>query len=350
MVVLCSQVVRMTLVRLCCLHHLLAFATGSFHIMTTLGTRTIATTTRRFFLDGQPQSTCRAPSTVAVAVVGGRPNDGTSDRNPKTEDILLELEKQVLASAQAHLDYNQVVQSLSLSDENDTRCRNFYDCRDDGDKDNENNNNNQKALRRNLTVGMDENKENGQLLNGPTSLEPIIRQTESLSSSSSWQIALAASTVSSVVVFGLFSNPYLSVLLFVVVFVVANVDPVDDDSELWGALARMVGRQTLHSYQGTIQPKARAVARAVVTGQEEVVALQRQIVLLEQENVQLRQWKRIRLQAEDQLSQYTVTELKDQCRQQGLPVGGKRTKLQLLVQLLEHKEEEEDDDKVGSII
>ena len=151
---------------------------------------------------------------------------------------------------------------------------------------------------------------------------------------STWQIALSAATVSAGGTFWLVThNLYVTAAVFVVVFFLARQDPVQDDS-LAGALARLLGRQTLQSYQAS-QPKLQALARAVVTGEEEVRQLRQQVQELQQQNQALMEWKEIRLAAEDQLSNYSLDELKELARRHKLPVGG--TKQQVLVRLLEER-------------
>jgi len=168
---------------------------------------------------------------------------------------------------------------------------------------------------------------------------PELDTVESSSSSSTtpasqWQIALAAAAASAGLVFWIWSfNGSVALVTFVLVFGLAVRDPLEDDS-VWGALARLVGRQTISSYQAS-QPKLQALARAVVTGEEEIVALQLQLQALQQENQALQQWKQIRLEAEDSLGDYTVPQLKEELRQAQLPVSG--TKLQLLTRLLEYQ-------------
>ena len=91
-------------------------------------------------------------------------------------------------------------------------------------------------------------------------------------------------------------------------------------------------RATLASYQ-TSQPKLTAVARAAVTGQDEVQTLRAKVKSLETENQQLRQWKVQRLWVEDHLQDYSMEDLKQRARDNQLAVGG--TKLQLLQRLVD---------------
>lgn len=232
------------------------------------------------------------------------------DENLLFVDII-EMEKQVLASAKAQVDYNHVVQVLSpLSSSSSSSSY--------------------------LPEKSKKQSPPPPLSSSTLPLAPT--------SSSSWQIALAAATSTSFITYTFVTknNVWMTVFCFIIVFGVALIDPIDDDSILWllGPLARLWGRQTLQSYKETIQPKAIAVARAVVTDNQEWIALQQRIVYLEQENADLMQWKQIRLQAEENLSNYTLAQVKEWNQNHGLPVGGlgKRTKLQLLTQVLEYEQ------------
>jgi hypothetical protein len=99
-----------------------------------------------------------------------------------------------------------------------------------------------------------------------------------------------------------------------------------------GPLARVVGRATLESAKAA-QPKVRALARAAVHGEEEWLAMQDKIERLEQENADLLLWKQQRISADEKLSDFTLDELKEQARVNGLTVGG--TKSQLMMRLVE---------------
>lgn len=193
-----------------------------------------------------------------------------------------ELEAQVLASAQAQLDYNHLVNLLSSPS--------------DG------------------------------------KLEKYFLSSKINSFTSNWNVSLAASVVFSLLAYLLFSNIFVSTCCFIGVFFVANTDPVADDNIL-GAVARMVGRETLKAFQLTVKPKASAMARAALTGEAEVSSLQNRIKALELENAQLVKWKQHRIQAEENMSTYNLADLKDMARENDLPVGG--TKLQLMVRLME---------------
>lgn len=148
----------------------------------------------------------------------------------------------------------------------------------------------------------------------------------------SWKVALSAGVVSAVAAnFLLFHSFILSSMVCVAVFLVANGDPLEEDS-VAGALARVVGRFTLESVQVS-QPKVRAIARAAVRGDEEVMALQRQVQELEYENAELFLWKQRRQAVDEALSEFNVDELKAKAREHHITIGG--TKSQLLMRLVE---------------
>lgn len=150
---------------------------------------------------------------------------------------------------------------------------------------------------------------------------------------SPWQISLAAASAVSTFVL-VTTNASLSIagIVFVVVFAVANGDPLDEDNAT-GAVARQVGRVTIQSVESS-KPKLKAIARAAITDQEEIVLLKRQIQRLEGDNANLKLWKERRMAVDDNLSRYTLDELKDVARSNQLAVGG--TKSQLMMRILEN--------------
>jgi hypothetical protein len=152
-----------------------------------------------------------------------------------------------------------------------------------------------------------------------------------LQNQSSWQVPFAAAVVASTLSFVLVHNPYVTGLVLAAVFIAASGDPVEEES-IAGAMARILGRSTLQSVQAS-QPKVRAVARAFVTGGEEIVELKRCLRQLENENEQLRLWKARRMRVDEALPNYSLDQLKDLARENGVSVGG--TKSQLLFRLVE---------------
>ena len=156
----------------------------------------------------------------------------------------------------------------------------------------------------------------------PESSQPLVR---------GWQVAVAAGSAGGITTFVLFHNLLLSGIVCVSIFFAANGDPMEEDSAA-GALARIVGRVTLQSVQAS-QPKVRAMARAALRGEDEVTELRARASKLEQEISDLRLWKERRLAVDEALPDFSLDDLKDKARQNGLLVGG--TKAQLLMRLVE---------------
>lgn len=150
---------------------------------------------------------------------------------------------------------------------------------------------------------------------------------------SPWQISLAAaSAVSTFVLISTNASLMIAGIVFVVVFAVANGDPLDEDNAT-GAVVRQVGRMTIQSVESS-KPKLKAIARAAITDQEEIVLLKQQIKDLEEVNADLTLWKERRIAVDDNLSRYSLDELKDIARSNKLAVGG--TKSQLMMRILEN--------------
>ena len=207
----------------------------------------------------------------------------SNDKRQSISELdLLRMEDEVEASALATLDRRRIQQAL------------MYDNGDDG-------------------------------TNRPTNRQP---------SSSPLQIAIAAGLVTFAGSFLSVHNWIISTVTFTVVFVLAWRDPIDDndDDQLWGAVARLLGRSTLQAVE-TTAPKVKAVARAALTEQEELVELKNQLQELQYEIDELRLWKQRRLAVDDTVSDYSLEELKQRARASGLPVGGK--KQDLLMRLVE---------------
>ena len=225
-----------------------------------------------------------------TSAVSGRPSLSSrpllvvlyaSQKTSSVEQEIAELERQVLASAREKMDYNQITRALIGDDDKIVA--------DDA--------------------------------------------ASSHATTPTWQIALTASTVTAGISFLLFSNLYVALFVWVSIFLAANTDPVQDDSgSLVGPLARVVGRATLQSYQ-TSKPTLQALARAVVTGQDQVRTLELEKESLRAQKDELELWKRRRLWVEDNLQKYGVQELKQRARENQLPVGG--TKMQLLQRLVD---------------
>ena len=199
------------------------------------------------------------------------------------------MEQQVLASARARLD-GQRVQRILLDDDDATRP----------------------------SLGWDAN-------NDPAK--------HAATTASPWQISLAAaSAVSSFVLFTTNASVVVAGIVFVVVFVTALRDPLEEDNAS-GAVARTVGRLTISTVESS-KPKLKAIAKAAITDQEEIAILKDQIASLQRERNDLEKWKQQRLAVEASISKFSVDELKDLARQNQLAVGG--TKSQLMMRLVEN--------------
>lgn len=148
---------------------------------------------------------------------------------------------------------------------------------------------------------------------------------------SSWKVALAAGGVASAFTYSFSHNGVISALIWAAVFLVANGDPLDEDS-VAGALTRIVGRVTLQSVEAS-QPKVRAVARAAVRGDDEYFQMKIRINELEDENANLMLWKKRRIAVDKALGDFTLDDLKGKARGAKLTIGG--TKTQLLMRLVE---------------
>ena len=204
-------------------------------------------------------------------------------KEPKTE--LNRLEEEVLASVQEKLDVKRVYETLKEEDE----------------------------------------REIARLTNGTYAI-PSVAVTEPR-----WKVAVAAATVSAGLSLGFQLNFPLAATVWAAVFLVANRDPLDED-DLAGPVARILGRTTLRSVEAS-QPKLRALIRAVITEEEVIRDLNDRVHYLEQENKELRKWKRQREAVDENANKFTLAELKEIAREEGLKVGG--TKHDLLLRIAE---------------
>lgn len=149
---------------------------------------------------------------------------------------------------------------------------------------------------------------------------------------SQWQISLAAaSAVSTFVLVSTNASIPIAGIVFVLVFAVANGDPLEEENAT-GAVARQVGRLTIQSVESS-KPKLKAIARAALTDQEELMLLKKQVWELQEENIALKLWQERRISVDDNLSRYSLDELKDIARSKRMAVGG--SKSQLMMRLLE---------------
>ena len=101
-----------------------------------------------------------------------------------------------------------------------------------------------------------------------------------------------------------------------------------------GALARIVGRQTLTSIEAS-KPKVKSVLRASIQGDEELYELRNRVADLEDENYELQMWIEQRKYVDRSQGQYTMEDLKSIAKRSGLNVPSNITKPRLMMKLLE---------------
>ena len=161
-----------------------------------------------------------------------------------------------------------------------------------------------------------------------------------------WQLALAAAMSASTITFFVTQkNIILSSIVFVSLFVVAFNDPMEEDDTVWGSFARLLGRRTIQSVEFS-KPRVKAVVKAAIATSNngddderqrlinQMKNLQKENEMLKLENIKLRLWKTQRIQVDDHLGRYTLTELKDIARTNRMKVSG--TKTELLMRLVEN--------------
>mmetsp|Transcript_35462 Transcript_35462/g.71892 ORF Transcript_35462/g.71892 Transcript_35462/m.71892 type:complete len:228 (-) Transcript_35462:256-939(-) len=213
------------------------------------------------------------------------------------------IEAEVEASAMARLDRQRVKKALEVADVNSPPG------------------NGHMASRSSSSTGTSSNPNNN---NG------MIQGTDP---PSKWNIALAAgSSAAGIALLALHTPLPLTVCCFVVVAAYAAIDPLDDDS-VFAPLARILGRATIET-AATTTPKVKAAILAATTGEEEVTALKQRITELEEENGELRRWVTRREKVDENLSAFTLDELRDYARRNRIVFTG-RTKAQLFMTLWE---------------
>lgn len=152
-------------------------------------------------------------------------------------------------------------------------------------------------------------------------------------SSSNWNIAIASGIVLATFSFFSFHVMTFSAIIFLITTYIASRDPLNEtDENISGPLFRIIGRGTIQSIEKTT-PKVKAVARAVISGEEEIQDLKRQLVELETENEELKLWIARRQFVDENAQFYSLDTLKNMARMKGLQVGG--TKAQVMMRLIE---------------
>jgi len=148
------------------------------------------------------------------------------------------------------------------------------------------------------------------------------------------KIAFAAGTSAATVALLALHTPLpVGACAFAVVAAYAAVDPLDDGGGVVAPLARILGRATIDTTNEAL-PRVKGAILAATTGEQEISRLQRRVRQLEKENAQLRSALGIRETVDDNLNAFTLDELRDYARRNGVVFSG-RTKAQLFATLLE---------------
>eukprot|EP00555_Chaetoceros_dichaeta_P007745 CAMPEP_0198257498 /NCGR_PEP_ID=MMETSP1447-20131203/7167_1 /TAXON_ID=420782 /ORGANISM="Chaetoceros dichaeta, Strain CCMP1751" /LENGTH=332 /DNA_ID=CAMNT_0043944417 /DNA_START=137 /DNA_END=1131 /DNA_ORIENTATION=- len=231
--------------------------------------------------------------------------------------IMASMEKEVRASAQATLDLKRVKEALTVTTPLSSR-----------EKDNDNDASYYTSSSSSSSLPSSTSM---RVLNSPNSTPSDIPPP------SQWKIALAAGLAATLVSFLLFQQPLLSFACFLTTTIVAARDPIDEKSilvdgedDVAGPLARLIGRATLQSIEGST-PKVRAITRAAVTGNAEIDSLRGRIRELERENTSLSLWVERRRYVDEHVGRFKLDQLKASARKEGLTVGG--TKVQVMMRL-----------------
>jgi len=255
-------------------------------------------------------------------------------KNHDEEGNIDDMEKEVRASAQAKLDIKTVKNAIFY---NGATSASSSSSGSDSGSDNDNL---PKAAA--LVIIEDE----GKIITAPDTsisnsalakLESSSTASTTTSPPSQWQVAFAAGSINAFIALFLFQMPVLSFGVFLLTSYVASRDPSEDEDllegDISGPVSRIVGRATLESIEKS-KPTIGRVARAVVEG-DVVEELQVRNVMLRDENNSLKGEVARRTAIETQSKYYTVANLKDIARKDGLKVGG--TKAQLMMRLLENE-------------
>ncbi len=113
----------------------------------------------------------------------------------------------------------------------------------------------------------------------------------------------------------------------------ASRDPLNEtENNISGPLFRIIGRGTLQSIEKS-KPKVKAVARAVISTEDEYAQLKQRMVELERENEELKLWIERRKFIDENGQFYSLDTLKNMARTRGIQIGG--TKAQVMMRLIE---------------
>ncbi len=153
---------------------------------------------------------------------------------------------------------------------------------------------------------------------------------------SNWSIAIASGAVLGLLSFIALQLPMLSFSIFLLTTYVASRDPTLDEDlvagDLTGPATRTLGRMTLDAVE-TVTPTFKAVMRAIISGDEliDMKSVNRELM---NENDDLRMEIARKEAIEDLKKHYTVKQLKEIAKRDGLKVSG--NKFELMMRLLEN--------------
>lgn len=148
-------------------------------------------------------------------------------------------------------------------------------------------------------------------------------------------IALAAASFLGLLSFLTLQIPLLSLVVFLATGYIASRDPMNDEElvegDISGPVTRIVGRAALKSIEKS-KPTVQRVVRAVVS-EDEFDKLQMKYLELEKENQEIKREVEVREAVEAQAKKFSMTELKDIAKKNDVKAGG--TKVQLMTRLVE---------------
>ena len=162
---------------------------------------------------------------------------------------------------------------------------------------------------------------------------------------SPWQISAAAAISAFVGTFFVFHSTFFSTIALIGVFISAAQDPLDDEG-FFGPVSRILGRATIQTVESS-KPRLKRMARAAILDEEDVnfyksdmgkkqiqdPKLARYIQQLEEENASLSLWKERRLMVEEYLPYYSMNDLHLKAKQHNIDINC--TKAQLMMRLVE---------------
>jgi len=146
-------------------------------------------------------------------------------------------------------------------------------------------------------------------------------------------IALTAASISTLILFLVWHNYIISVVVFALVYFVALGDPIEEDNVI-GALTRILGRSAL-SITSSIKPRMQSILRASLKGDDELLELRNQVQMLQEENKSLQALLFKKEAIENELPKYTLDQLKELCRNHNVSGFSGLTKEKLFSKLVD---------------